>query len=92
MTGVQTCALPISIVMKKTELIIHGMHCSSCAMINERTLGVVDGIISVNVDIKSKLATIEYDDSKIDVDKIIKAINNQIHHKLFFCVLSVQQD
>jgi mercuric ion binding protein len=46
------------------------MQCSTCKKNIETALKKVDGINSINVSVKDKIATIDYDKSKINQDKI----------------------
>jgi copper chaperone CopZ len=46
------------------------MQCATCKKNIETALKKVDGVNSVNVSVKDKIATIDYDKSKINQDKI----------------------
>jgi len=50
------------------------VHCGVCKNTIETGLAKVDGIVSVNVDIDSKMGHINYDPAKIDLAKIEKSI------------------
>jgi P-type Cu+ transporter len=56
---------------RKITIEIKGMTCASCATSNEKALAKTRGIISANVNIASKKATVEYD-SDITNEKAIK--------------------
>jgi len=56
--------------MTKTILNISGMHCASCAAVIENTLKKEEGIFSVNVNIASEKAYLEFDPAKISLVKI----------------------
>lgn len=60
--------------MKKTTLKINGMHCGSCAGTVNMLLTPKEGIKKALVDFKKGKADIEYDEEKISIKEIIKAI------------------
>ncbi|MFH1054273.1 MAG: heavy metal translocating P-type ATPase [Candidatus Woesearchaeota archaeon] len=62
---------------KKTEIIISGMTCSSCATVIDRALRKVDGVKSSNVNIATNKATVEFDEKKTDISSLIKAIKGK---------------
>lgn len=61
--------------MTKTNLIISGMHCESCAKIIEMELGEQSGVSKTVVNYKNQSAEIEYDEEKISLEKIIEVIS-----------------
>jgi copper chaperone CopZ len=60
---------------KKIVLAINGMTCSSCELHIESEVKKLHGVSFVKASYEKKLATIEYDEQKVDVDKIIESIN-----------------
>lgn len=60
--------------MKRINLALTGMHCSSCAMLIERNLKKTAGVIKVAVNFAAEKVLVDYDENVIDVDKIIAAI------------------
>lgn len=58
----------------KLTLKIGGMDCASCAANIEHDLKNLDGVNLVNVNFATEKAYIEYDMAKIDVSKLIKAV------------------
>ena len=62
--------------MKKLELSIIGMTCASCAKLNEDQISRLDGVKTVNVNIATNKANIEFDDNKLQIEDIIKAIQD----------------
>jgi P-type Cu+ transporter len=62
--------------MEKTILKISGMHCASCSANIERELKKTDGIESVNVNLVSEKAYLEYDPAKINVAKAQEIVKN----------------
>lgn len=63
--------------MKKITLDVKGMHCASCSAILTKAISKVEGIKSVNVNIATNKATVEFDESKSDLSKITKAIESK---------------
>lgn len=53
---------------------IEGMHCGACATGIEMFLSNTEGIISVKVLLEEKKAEVEYDENKINNEKVIKTI------------------
>ncbi len=62
-------------MIKKTLKII-GMTCAACSARIEKVVGKLDGVSSINVNLTTERATVNYDDKKIDINKITKAIEN----------------
>lgn len=60
--------------MSKSELTVTGMSCAVCAGNVEKTVAAVDGVISASVNLASTKLTVEYDDSKTNIESIIAAI------------------
>ncbi len=53
-----------------------GMSCASCVRKIETVLGKTEGISEASVNFASEKVTIEYDNDKIDLDKIEKIIKS----------------
>ncbi|MEI7890808.1 MAG: heavy metal translocating P-type ATPase [bacterium] len=60
--------------MKRINLSLSGMHCSSCAMLIERTLAKTAGVQKANVNFAAEKVLVDFDETMIDVQKIIEAI------------------
>lgn len=60
--------------MKKEQFRVTGITCASCAAIIERTLGKIEEIASVNVNVATEVATLEYDESAVTVEQINNAL------------------
>jgi len=56
------------------RLITTGMHCSSCSMLVDITLGEVEGVIESRTDHATGLTVVTYDDAVVTVDALIEAI------------------
>jgi len=61
---------------KKIELTVTGMTCSSCELHVESEVKKLPGVSVVKASYDKKSTTVEYDESKVDVDKIIASINS----------------
>ncbi len=57
-----------------SKLNVEGMSCSHCENAVKSALTDLDGVQKVNVDLKEKTVTIEYDESKTDEKKFKDAI------------------
>src|SRR3989339_1762596 len=68
--------------MKKSNLKIEGMHCASCAVSIERSLQKQDGVKSATVNYAMGKAYIEYDEKKVKVEDIDKAVMSAGDYKV----------
>ncbi|MFH0927467.1 MAG: heavy metal translocating P-type ATPase, partial [Candidatus Micrarchaeota archaeon] len=59
---------------KKSELLISGMHCASCAALISKGLSKQKGVSVANVNFASSKAHVEYDDSQIKQAQILSKI------------------
>ena len=62
--------------MKKESFEVQGMTCSSCQAHVEKAVRNLDGIKSANVNLLSNNMIVEYDEKKLDENKIISAVVN----------------
>ena len=60
--------------MAKSILNITGMTCAACARAVERSVAKLDGIKAANVNLAIEKLSVEYDESKVDISKIIEAV------------------
>ncbi|MFW2176885.1 MULTISPECIES: heavy-metal-associated domain-containing protein [unclassified Moraxella] len=60
----------------QTIINIDGMTCGGCVKSVQTALSQLDGVQNVSVSLEQKNATIDYDDSKIDMDKLTQAIED----------------
>jgi len=60
---------------KKIELNIEGMHCGSCALGIQMLLENTEGVINSSADYEAKSGKVEYDEEKVNLDKIIEMIH-----------------
>ena len=61
--------------MKKSLLQIMGMTCKHCTNSVKMTLEELEGVETANVDLDGS-AEVSYDETKVDVDKMEKAIED----------------
>ncbi|AOY77761.1 heavy metal translocating P-type ATPase [Clostridium formicaceticum] len=62
--------------LQKVSFKVEGMSCSSCANNLQKKLNSLDGVINANVNIATEKGQVEYDSNKIDVQAILKAVEN----------------
>ena len=62
--------------MKSNTLIVEGMTCASCSSAVERIMKKQEGIHEASVNLTTKKLTVTYDESIIDIKKMIKLIEN----------------
>ena len=60
--------------MKKVQFDIQGMTCSSCSAHVEKAVKNLEGIQNINVSLLSNNMFVEYDEKKLNNDKIINAV------------------
>lgn len=60
--------------MKNITIKIKGMGCQNCVNAVTESLNELEGISRVNVSLEKESAEVEYDESKINSDKMIEAI------------------
>ena len=56
--------------MKKAILKVKGMHCASCSVLIDKLAGGQPGVVSIKTNYGSEKTAIEYDESKISLEKI----------------------
>lgn len=62
--------------MKEIVLKIEGMHCNGCSTRLERVLNNLEGVNKAKVELEKAEATIEFDETKISIEKIQEAIED----------------
>ena len=65
---------PASSGTQKVSLSLSGMHCSSCAMLIERSLKKVQGVNQAHVNFAAEKASVLFDASKTNVDHLVRAV------------------
>lgn len=62
-------------MIKKESFLVEGMTCSGCERTVSRVVGNLEGVASSKADLESSTVTVEYDPSKVTIDKIENAVN-----------------
>jgi copper chaperone CopZ len=60
---------------KKETYVVEGMTCSGCERTVSRIVGNIEGVKSSKADHASSTVLVEYDPSKVTIDKIKSAVN-----------------
>lgn len=60
--------------MKNIIIKIKGMGCQNCVNAVMESLSEIDGINKVNVSLEKELAEVEYDELKVNADKMVETI------------------
>ena len=60
--------------MKNIIIKIKGMGCQNCVNAITESLNELDGVSKVNVSLEKESAEVEFDESKINSEKMIEAI------------------
>ena len=63
--------------MEKTILNVEGMSCSHCENAVRKSVGALEGVHSVEVNLEGSTVTVEYDDSKVSQGRIKHEIEEQ---------------
>ena len=59
---------------QKAELKVLGMKCSGCSAAVEKALSSLDVVSSARVDLARKIAYVDYDSAKVDLEDLRKAV------------------
>ena len=62
--------------MAKVQLNLVGMTCASCANSIDKVLNRQEGMINASVNLANDTASVEFDESKITIEKIIEAVES----------------
>ncbi len=63
--------------MERIVLNVEGMSCSHCENAVKKAVSALDGVKTVDVDLEAKTVTVEFDPSKVTIDKIKVEITDQ---------------
>ncbi|TYR81365.1 copper chaperone CopZ [Priestia megaterium] len=63
--------------MEKVTLSVTGMSCGHCVKAVEGSVGELNGVQNVNVNLEEATVTVEFDQSKVSLDLIKETIDNQ---------------
>ena len=61
---------------KRVVVGIEGMHCATCASLIEKSIRRIDGVSNVEVSFGSNSAFVEYEDDRVDLKNITKAVED----------------
>jgi copper ion binding protein len=62
-------------MIKKESYLVEGMTCSGCERTVSKVVGNIEGVTSSKAELSSSTVTVEYDPSKVTIDKIKEAVN-----------------
>lgn len=60
---------------REVALILEGIVCAACIWLNERHLGALPGVLSVNINYSTHRARVRWDNSQIQLSEILEAIS-----------------
>lgn len=58
------------------NLVTSGLHCTSCSMLVDLTVGELEGVVDVKTDHATGDTAVRFDDASITVEQIIDAIRS----------------
>ena len=61
--------------IKKESYLVEGMTCSGCERTVSKVVSNIEGVASAKADLSTSTVSVEYDISKVTIDKIKDAIN-----------------
>ena len=61
--------------MKRESYLVEGMTCSGCERTVSKVVSNIDGVAEAKADLRSSTLSVEYDPSKVTIDKIKEAVN-----------------
>lgn len=62
--------------MKNVRLTTTGMHCGSCAMLIDMTLGDLEGVGEVRTDYATGVSSVTFDADRVSVDDLIASVRS----------------
>jgi copper chaperone len=65
------------IKVEKTTLNVQGMSCGHCVKAIEGSVGKLEGVSSVQVDLQANKVDVEYDTNQVSIEKIKETIDDQ---------------
>ena len=60
---------------KRDSYLVEGMTCSGCERTVSKVVSNIEGVASAKADFGSSTVSVEYDPSKVTIDKIKEAVN-----------------
>ena len=67
---------PIDTNSKMVSIDIDGMHCSSCALLIEKSLRKTPGVLQASVNFASEQAMVKIDPMTASKEELLKAVEN----------------
>lgn len=64
-------------MMEKVTLNVQGMSCNHCVKAVEGSVGELNGVSSVKVDLKANTVDVEFNNQEVTLDKIKETIDDQ---------------
>ncbi|OGH10817.1 MAG: hypothetical protein A3B38_03900 [Candidatus Levybacteria bacterium RIFCSPLOWO2_01_FULL_36_13] len=61
--------------MKKIQLNIEGMHCSSCAMNIDFDLEDLNGVKTAKTSYAKQKCEVEFDENKVTIEEVLEQVN-----------------
>lgn len=71
----QPGATPVALT--ETKIHVSGMHCENCVASVTKGINELDGVNSVVVTLTDSTAVVSFDPSKVDLEKITKAVEGR---------------
>ena len=68
--------------MTKSVIKVGGMTCEHCVKAVSNAISALQGISKVDVNLKKNTATVKYDETKVSLDAIHKAIKDEEYEVL----------
>ncbi len=62
--------------VREAALILENIVCAACVWLNERHLSALPGVLAVNVNYATRRAWVRWDDSRIHLSQILKAVED----------------
>lgn len=66
-----------TVALTETKLHVSGMHCENCVASVTKGINELDGVNSVAVTLTDSTAVVSFDPSKVDLEKITKAVEGR---------------
>jgi Cu+-exporting ATPase len=65
------------VALTETKIHVSGMHCENCVASVTKGINELEGIDSVSVTLADSTAVVSFDPSKVDLEKITKAVEGR---------------
>jgi mercuric ion transport protein len=61
--------------IKKEAYLVEGMTCSGCERTISKVVSNIEGVAAAKADLNTSTVSVEYDPSKVTIDRIKEAVN-----------------